>query len=325
MMRSHLAVVAAAAALAGAATGYLLSPSPSTAGTETVSFAPVRTRHVALNMPAGDRAKAAALGYDLFDVDPDADEIASLPKGAQALLWVGNTTCGGFGMTEEAFADAVRRLARNPRVYGWYLSDEPNPAECPDIVAQIRRRADVIHRYAPGQKAFASLTDWTMTPLKPSATHLDLIGLDPYPCRTEARGCDLRAIDRMVGQAVKAGFPKSMMVPVFQTFGQSCNKGDKNWRLPTASQLRAILGRWNELLPRPAFDISYSWGRQSEWACPTLADAPALQAIMKEHNNRRLGPAPSDPDQGTPPKDTPSQETPSKPAETPSPCTTIKG
>ncbi|TDD66243.1 hypothetical protein E1293_39385 [Actinomadura darangshiensis] len=298
-MKTHLAAVAAVAALGGAVTGYLIAPSPGGTSTRPVAHsAPSGTLHLALNMPAEDRAKAAALGYDLFDVDPDEDAIASLPKGGRALLWVGNTTCGGFQQESAAtFAATVKRFAGNDRVYGWYLSDEPNTGDCPGIAGKIRQRADIVHRYAPGQKAFASLTDWPMRPLKPSATHLDLIGLDPYPCRTGRTDCDLRAIDTMVGQAARAGFARRMIVPVFQTFGQSCNDGEKNWRMPDEAQLQSLLDRWERLVPRPAFDVSYSWGRQGAWACPTLADAsgrgggPDLQAVMKRHNTRRTGPA----------------------------------
>lgn len=295
-MRTHLAAVAAAVALGGAVTGYLIAPSPGGASARPAALS-TGTLHLALNMPAGDRAAAAALGYDLFDVDPDEDDIASLPAGGRALLWVGNTTCGGFQQeSTSAFTATVKRFAGNDRVYGWYLSDEPNPDECPDIAGKIRKRADIVHRYAPGQKAFASLTDWPMRPLKPSETHLDLIGLDPYPCRTGRKTCDLGAIDTMVGQADRAGFPRRMIVPVFQTFGQSCNDGERNWRLPGEGQLRSILRRWDRLVPRPAFDISYSWGRQDAWACPALSDAdgggglPDLQSVMKAHNTRRTGP-----------------------------------
>ncbi|SFO57919.1 hypothetical protein K8Z49_09730 [Actinomadura madurae] len=304
----HLAAVGAAAALAGAVTGYLIAPSPGDAAARPAAHQRASgTLHLALNMPAGDRAEAAALGYDLFDTDPDEDDIAALPKGGRALLWVGNTTCGAFQEeSDAAFAATVKRFAGNARVYGWYLSDEPNPDQCPGIVGEIRRRADIVHRYAPGQVAFASLTDWPMRPLRPSATHLDLIGLDPYPCRTGGGGCDLDAIDTMVGQAARAGFPQRMIVPVFQTFGQSCNDGERHWRLPDEAQLTSILRRWDRLVPRPAFDISYSWGRQDAWACPTLADAdgtggrPDLQAVMKRHNLRRTGPA-------RPPSRTPSR------------------
>ncbi|QXJ20259.1 hypothetical protein AGRA3207_000938 [Actinomadura graeca] len=300
-MKTRLAAVAAVAALGGALTGYLIAPSPGDAAARPAALArPARaggTLHLALNMPAGDRAKAARLGYDLFDADPDEGDLAGLPEGGRALLWVGNTTCGGFQIADtSAFAGTVRRFARDKRVYGWYLSDEPNPAECPGIAAKIRERADIVHKFAPGQKAFASLTDWPMGSLGPSDTHLDLIGLDPYPCRAGSAGCDLGTIDTMVGQAARAGYPRRMIVPVVQTFGQSCNDGERNWRLPDGAQLQSILNRWDRVVPDPAFDISYSWGRQDAWACPTLADAdgtggrPDLQSVMKRHNLRRTGP-----------------------------------
>jgi hypothetical protein len=327
-MKTYLAAVAAVAALGGAATGYLVAPSPGDASARPAAHVRAGgTLHLALNMPAGDRAKAASLGYDLFDTDPDEGDIASLPEGGRALLWVGNTTCGGFEQeSASAFAGTVKRFAGNDRVYGWYLSDEPNPEECPGIVDKIRQRADIVHRYAPGQKAFASLTDWPMRPLKPSATHLDLIGLDPYPCRTDGKVCDLRTIDTMVGQAARAGFPRRMIVPVFQTFGQSCNDGERNWRLPDERQLQSILGRWDRLVPRPAFDISYSWGRQDAWACPALADAdgrsgnPHLQAVMKKHNLRRSGPAlpPAHKPSPAPPSTSPAP--PSTPPASAGPC-----
>ncbi|MDL4774298.1 hypothetical protein [Actinomadura xylanilytica] len=298
-MKTHLAAVAAVAALGGALTGYLVAPSAGDASSRRPAAALTGgPRHLALNMPDGDRAKAAALGYDLFDVDPDEDAVNALPEGAMAMLWVGNTTCGDFQIAGTGdFTETVKRLAGNPRVYGWYLSDEPNPDECPGIAGRIRARADIVHEHAPDQKAFASLTDWPMGPLKPSATHLDLIGLDPYPCRAGGGACDLDAIDTMVEQADRAGFPRRMIVPVFQTFGQACADGDRTWRLPAARQLQSMLDRWDRFAPSPAFDISYSWGRQSGWACPALTDAdgtdghPDLQTVMKRHNTRRDGPA----------------------------------
>ncbi|MEV5575684.1 hypothetical protein AB0L06_37080 [Spirillospora sp. NPDC052269] len=300
MRTHHFAAIAATAALAGGVFGYLVHPSSGSAASAVPVAAPRHTSgtlHVALNMPASDRTRASALGFTLFDVGPD--EVGSLPGDGRALVWVGNTTCGGFDQSASDFGSTVQRLAHDPRVYGWYLSDEPNPAECPGIVGQIRKRADLIHRYAPGQKAFASLTDWTMTPLKPSATHLDLIGLDPYPCRSDASDCDPKAIGRMVAQADRAGFARAMMVPVVQTFGQGCSAGEKNWKLPTSAQLTTILRQWDALVPRPAFDISYSWGHQSDWACPTLADSPGLQQVMKLHNTRPAR-RPTTPEPSTP-------------------------
>ncbi|GAA1524018.1 hypothetical protein GCM10009678_01540 [Actinomadura kijaniata] len=309
-LTAGIASVALAAAAAGTVTGLVLTPGPGDAAprpTATPPRAPTptpspgdtparATRHLALNLPAADHAKAAALGYDLFDLAPDAKALDALPKGAQALLWTGGTPCEPSAGATRDFTATVKRFARHPRVYGWYLADEPDPKRCPGITARIRERAAIVHRHAPGHRAFASLTDWNAAPPRAADTGLDLVGLDPYPCRATAGKCDLEVIDRMVGQAARAGFTREKIVPVYQTFGQQCvtgaGTGGRAWRLPTAAQLQAILDRWRTLVPAPAFDVSYSWSRQPRWACPSLADAdgtdghPDLQAVMKRHNTR---------------------------------------
>ncbi|MDL4775908.1 hypothetical protein [Actinomadura xylanilytica] len=250
------------------------------------------TRHIALNTRPADYPRLKALGYDLVDVKPDEALVRGVPDGMRALLWVGNFTCGAFELPFDAFARAVQRYAHDPKVFGWYLSDEPNTRECPEVAGEIRRRADHVRRHAPGQVTFISLTDWPMGPLTPARTGVDLVGLDPYPCKGSARTrakCNIDAIDRMVRMADEAGIARRAVVPVFQTFGQDCSTGDKQYWLPTQAQLRAILARWDRLVPRPPMDISYSWGHQDRWACPALSDAsggarPDLQSIMKGHN-----------------------------------------
>lgn len=255
---------------------------------------PHKTRRIALNTQPADYPRLKALGYDLVDVKPDASAIAGVPAGMQALLWVGNFTCGDFELDWDAFQRAVQQFGHDPRVYGWYLSDEPNTGDCPKVADEIRRRAAYIKQNAPGQISFISLTDWPMKPLAPKRVGVDLVGLDPYPCKgsSEARErCDIGAIDRMVRMADAAGVPRTRIAPVLQTFGQSCTKGDKQYWLPTQAQFRSILARWDRLAPRPPLEISYSWGRQDRWACPTLADAtggahPDLQTLMRARNAR---------------------------------------
>ncbi|MFD0692065.1 hypothetical protein [Actinomadura fibrosa] len=261
----------------------------------TPATAPGGTRRIALNTGPSDYPRLRELGYDLVDVKPDASLLASVPAGMRALLWVGNFTCDGFELGFDAFTAAVRRFGRDPRVYGWYLSDEPNAAECPDVAKEIRRRAEYIRRNAPGQVSFVSLTDWPMEPVAPKRVGVDLYGLDPYPCKGSAKArdeCDIGAIDRMVRMADGAGIPRRTVVPVLQTFGQGCSKGEKQYWLPTEDQFRRILARWDRLAPNPPMEISYSWGHQDKWACPSLADAaggahPDLQSIMRARNTRR--------------------------------------
>ncbi|MGH3240779.1 MAG: hypothetical protein ACRDNL_10375 [Spirillospora sp.] len=268
--------------------GPLASPGPSGTG-------PGGTRRIALNTEPSDYPRLKELGYDLVDVKADPALVDGVPSGMRALLWVGNFVCDDFVLDFESFKRAVDRLGRDRRVFGWYLSDEPNPGECPGIAAEIRRRADYIERHAPGQVSFVSLTDWPMAPLAPRRVGVDLYGLDPYPCKGSSKArerCDIGAIDRMVRMADAAGIPRAKLAPVLQAFGQSCSKGDKQYWLPTQEQFREILARWDRLAPRPPLEISYSWGRQDEWACPTLADAtggehPDLQSILKARNRGR--------------------------------------
>ncbi|MFI0367394.1 hypothetical protein ACH35V_05915 [Actinomadura sp. 1N219] len=298
-VRFRITAVAAAVMLAA---GFLLYLRAGASGHEpyrgplaspgTPATEPGGTRRIALNTEPADYPRLRALGYDLVDVKPDDALVAGVPDGMRAMLWVGNFTCGDFELDFGSFTRAVQRFGRNPKVYGWYLSDEPNPGECPEITKEIRRRADYIRQHAPDQISFISLTDWPMKTLTPDRVGVDLVGLDPYPCKGSAEAqerCDIGAIDRMVRMAEAAGIPRSRVAPVLQTFGQSCSSGDKQYWLPTREQFREILARWDRLAPRPPLEISYSWGHQDEWACPTLSDAtggdhPDLQSLLKARN-----------------------------------------
>ncbi|RFS86528.1 hypothetical protein D0T12_08135 [Actinomadura spongiicola] len=250
---------------------------------------PGKTRRVALNSEPADYGRLRELGYDVVDVEADEALIAGVPKGMQAMLWVGNFHCGAFHLDMEAFKRAVDRFGRDKKVYGWYLSDEPNTGECPEVVDEIRSRAEYIRRHAPDQVSYIALTDWPMRSLAPQRVSVDLVGLDPYPCKgspTPLEHCDIRAVDRMVRMVDDAGIPRGKVAPVLQTFGQDCSTGDKQYWLPTEGQFREILARWDRLVPTPPLEVTYSWGHQDEWACPTLEDAtggdhPDLQGIIR--------------------------------------------
>jgi hypothetical protein len=148
--------------------------SPGTSAAE-----PGRTLNIALNTEPSDLPRLRELGYDLVDGKPDDASVNGVPDGMRAMLWVGNFTCGGFELSYEEFGAAVRRPARHPKVYGWSLSDEPEPCECPRIAGEIRRRADLVEREAPGQVLFISLTDWPMRTVTPDRVNVGLVGLAP--------------------------------------------------------------------------------------------------------------------------------------------------
>ncbi|HEX2772450.1 MAG TPA: hypothetical protein VHN18_08490 [Micromonosporaceae bacterium] len=258
------------------------------------------TLHYIANI--GEDANAvAALGYNLFDIGP-GERIDALPPGGRALVWLGDLgdeDCAPPRVPFAEFKAAVDRLAGHPRVYGYFIADEPHPRACPTAVDEIRRRADYIRARAPWQRSFIVVQDGTnqcggtygceFSALRPAESHVDLIGLDPYPCSVD-KGCLLSKVDDTVRRAAAAGIPRRAMVPVFQAFGQSCSSGSNYYRLPNAAEARALLARWAAAVPQPAFDYTYTWGRQGS-SCPSLADAdgeggyPDLQSVFAAHNS----------------------------------------
>jgi hypothetical protein len=296
----HLLLGALACVVAGAVSYYVGNRTESTSDAGTTApvaelqdgAAPQEPRRLALNTTSDDYDRLVELGYDVFDVGPDESEINSLPEGGQAMVWVGEFTCEeGFGTSFEEFTSLVDQLGDNPRVYGWYLIDEPDPESCPEVVDGIRERADYIDQHAPDQLSYIAITDYEMAPLHPDSSHVDLFGLDPYPCEiADPDACNLAWMDEMMSMTVDAGFPREAIVPVIQVFGQDCATELNKWRLPSEAELQAILDRWETLVPDAPLEVSYSWGQQEEWACPALVDAdgtgdlPDLQSVMQAHN-----------------------------------------
>jgi len=226
------------------------------------------------------------VGFNLWDLGPYPEEVNALPAGHRALIWVG----GDYSQCTSEYTDAefnalVDSLADNPKVFGWYLWDEPDLARCPTLLSLISKRAAYIRTRTGGaQKSFvvSGGGDGEAAPaaLAPARSGVDLIGLDPYPCRI-GEACEYGLIDQAVQQTLANGIPRSAIVPVYQVFGQTCASvptTNRKWRLPTAAEMDQIFARWDALVPNPVFDIAYSWGVQPEWACPSLAGSTTLQS-----------------------------------------------
>ena len=258
--------------------------------------------HFIANVGADVRA-ITALGFNLVDTGPSPEVVNALPAGVRALVWLGtldNHDCANPGYSFAGFTAAVDRMTGNAKVFGYFLADEPHPAICPSAAADIRARADYIRAHDPGHRSFIVVLDGSnqcgggygceFSALGPAATHVDLVGLDPYPCNTgnAASGCAYTKIDDWVHNAVKAGVPVATIVPVYQVFGQTCSASNY-YRMPSGAELTTMLKHWAALTPHPAFDYAYGWGRQGS-ACPTLADAngtaglPDLQSVVRAHN-----------------------------------------
>jgi hypothetical protein len=277
-----------------------------------VSYTTNPTRHFAAETDS-DQSLALSMGYDLMDVsgshfDPSATKAAvdALPSGVQALIWVGNldnTNCTTPGYTTAQFQALVDAMASDPKVYGYYIADEPHPLVCSNAATDIRTRADYLHAHSSSQKAFIVVQDgWgpcgsnlgcEFSALQPADTHVDLIGLDPYPCHYSSLGvavpCNYNLITQRVAAATANGIPQSTIVPVFQTFGQEHRTDGRSvyYRTPTTSELSTILSTWDSLVPNPAMDYAYTFGVQCSTTClapQALVNHPELRPIMQAHN-----------------------------------------
>jgi hypothetical protein len=255
---------------------------------------PKTTLHFASNgnFDSNGNYLPGAAGFNLADIS-SVTQLNSLPDGVKGLVWVGQ--CNGVDTT---FLNTVGPYIGNAKLFGFYLMDDPDPTglhsrRC--TADNLKAESDWIHANAPGAKTFILLMTMTSsrTPsfrgtYNPTNSHVDLFGIDPYPCRTELNGCDYNDIGRYVAAAESWGVPRDNMVPVYQTFGGGrwVNDGGGRYALPTASQLQQMLDRWDALIPTPVFDYAYSWGSQKENAA--LSSSPELQAVFLRRNGRAM-------------------------------------
>jgi hypothetical protein len=215
-------------------------------------------------------------GFNLADVG-SAAEADAMPAGVKSLIYLGDT--GGLTASFEATVNAA---ATDPRVYGFYVADEPADS----AIANLAAEDAYIARNAPGKMSFIVAENDTSPQnptyaITPENTGADLIGLDPYPVRSQfSGGIDLSVIDAGVAEARSVGWSLSQIVPVYQAFGGGPDYS--SWTMPTASQEQQILAEWGKLTPAPAFDYTYAWGAQNGDA--SLAGSSALQAVFAQHN-----------------------------------------
>jgi hypothetical protein len=240
------------------------------------------------NFDAGGHYLPGKIGFNLADIQT-VDQLDSLPDGVQGLVWVGQ--CSGVDAT---FLRTVQPFVGKSRLFGFYLMDDPDPTGrykslcSPD---DLKAESDWIHDHIAGAKTFIALMKLSsskapsfVNTYNPENSHIDLFGIDPYPCRTEIKDCDYGMIDRYVAAAEAWGIPRSNMIPIYQTFGGG------NWRddgggkyvLPSGNEAQEMLERWGRLVPAPVFDFVYSWGSQN--GDEALENSPDLQAAFARHN-----------------------------------------
>jgi hypothetical protein len=255
---------------------------PAPSAPDSVSGSLTRWHYTANgNFSSSGKYLPGALGFNLADVSSVA-ELDSLPAGVSGLVWVGY--CGGANST---FRAMVSPLIGRPKIFGFYMMDEPDPSTC--LSTNLKAECDWIHRYMPEAKTFALIENrgpatapTFANSYTPASSGLNLIGVDPYPVRSDLRSPDYGEISGYVQAAEEAGWPQSSLVPVFQAFGGGTWRGGGAWMLPTPAQEQQILAIWASVLPTPLFDYAYSWGQQN--GDQSLSSSPALQQIFAAHN-----------------------------------------
>lgn len=232
------------------------------------------THHFIANLDGATRPHR--LGYDIFDTGSSRSKIAALPRGVKAMVWLGQKCPTP---ADDAFRATVRRLANNPRVFGYYLADEPHVADCPGGPAALATRTAYIKSASAGrQRSFIVLEHEDYNAFRPAVSGASLVGIDSYPC--SVNGCRYSKIPEKVAMARSAGIPLSRIVPVLQAFGQEGTGSDPYYRMPTAHQEHRILATWAAVVPHAVMDYTYGWRHQSS-ANPTLVDSRPLQRVLK--------------------------------------------
>ncbi|MDX6302025.1 MAG: hypothetical protein QOF53_3239 [Nocardioidaceae bacterium] len=240
--------------------------------------APTTTHHFVANLH-GAAAEPRRTGFNIFDTGSSSQQVDALPTGVRAMVWLGQK-CPT--VADAAFRSTVQRLATDPRVFGYYLSDEPHVADCPQGALALASRAGYIRQVTGGkQRSFIVLSKPEDYPaFRPRISLVDMVGIDPYPCSVPNPGCAFDKIDEKVALATRS-IALSHIVPVYQAFGQSAAESNY-YTLPTAAQMSTMLAHWARLVPHPKMDYAYGWGHQTS-ANPTLTDSAPLKSLFSSY------------------------------------------
>jgi hypothetical protein len=232
-----------------------------------------RIRHRYAFSSGHDPRAARAVGWTLIDVDKTR-EAAALPAGTRALLWLGNydnDRCT-WEYPDAWLRRKLAETAREPKVAGYFFSDEPDPVRCPAAPAQHRARSRLIRRLDP--RAFTVMVadanegEESLRQLRLWRGAADRVGLNPYICY-RGRRCAFGWIDRVIAAADAAGLRYWGVVQAF---------ADEAWRWPTPAELERMLAQW----ARSRWDgfMTFAW----RWDGRSLADRPELLTVLRRIN-----------------------------------------
>ena len=218
-------------------------------------------------------AAVTSAGWNLIDVDTRARADA-LPAGARALVWVDdydNSTCS-WQLPDAALSRTITGMVGDAKIAGYFFSDEPDPAACPQAPAQHRARSSLIHSLDPRKftvmvmDSNSGQASLRQVPLWKGAA--DYVGLNPYPCY-RGKPCNYGWVAAMIRAADNAGLDYWGAVQAF---------ADKDWRWPTPKEERRMLGQW--AASRQTGYMTFAW----TWQGNALAGQRALLDVFRRFN-----------------------------------------
>jgi chitodextrinase len=212
-------------------------------------------------------------GFNLIDVSTKSEADAT-PAGTQGQLWLydyDNNKCT-WEKDDTYIRNMVSSVANDPKVAGFYFSNEPDPFACPNAPQQHKDRHALIKSLAPTKYTLIGIdTNWREhfdnygTMWKGAA---DYVNYNPYICYV-GKPCDYAWEDHVLQVAESLGQPYFVTLQAF--------KEGTEWRWPTAAEETDMLNRLKDsALSHLSGYMTFSWNWQND---PLLNHPDVLNAI----------------------------------------------
>jgi hypothetical protein len=233
----------------------------------------IRWRFAYSNRPSQNLA--ARYGYNLIDVST-VSEANAVPAGTKAQVWLydyDNTSCS-WEKSDAYIRSIVSQLANDPKVAGFYFSNEPDPIGCPTAVQQHRERNALIKSLAPRKYTLIGIdANWRdhfdrQAPMWVGAA--DYINYNPYVCFTANRStCDYAWEDHVLSVAKSLHQPFFVAIQAFR---------EAEWRWPSPREERTMLEKLCGSGAQGYLTFSWNWNRDP------LLNHPGLLREIKRFN-----------------------------------------
>jgi hypothetical protein len=266
-------------------TSTTTTPTTPTSTTTTTTPAPSTSPPAQWRFAYSDRMNQDLMpkyGYNLIDVTTKA-EADAVPAGTLAQVWLfdySNTSCS-WEKSDSYIRDVVSSMAGDPKVAGFYFSNEPDPFACPNAPQQHKDRNGLIKSLAPTKYTVIGIdgnwrdhfdrygTMWSGA--------ADIVNYNPYVCFEGQSDCDWAWYDHVIKTA-QSNFAStrqkySIAVQAFRERGE--------WRWPTAAEEARMLSRLKDpLLTGMREYMTFSW----DWQNDPLLNHPAVLAEIQAYN-----------------------------------------